>query len=272
MYNRPEAHRPVQHIEFIRSAATRKRYWARNYVAWPRFSSFRPNATHTSLARFEHARRLGGLITQNVDRLHVAAGSRDPLELHGHSHAVICVGRHDGAGRRVAACDYSVDRAALQIELDRLNAELVRRVCPPPPSTAAEADATGGEFTATLLRPDGDIDVPAGLVEGFAVPACPKCGGSLKPDVVFFGDNVPRDRLERVEQMIEASDALLVCGSSLQILSGYRIVVNAHERGLPVVIVNIGPTRADAVATIKLSARCGDVVPRMRWAEAAVGE
>lgn len=258
MYARTN-HRPVQHIEFVRSAAVRQRYWARNFIAWPRFSGFQPNRTHEALARFERAGRLSGLITQNVDRLHSKAGSRTVLELHGHGHSAVCVGRIDCAGRSVQACDYRIERAELQHEMEVLNADLIADMqaaaaasAEPPPKRLEEA-----------LRPDGDVDMPDGFLRNFCVPACPKCGGNLKTDVVFFGDNVPRERMQRIDEWLDNSDALLVLGSSLQVLSGYRIVMGAHERDVPVVIVNIGKTRADEVATIKLAAKCGDVVPRL---------
>lgn len=256
MYARTN-HRPVQHIEFVRSAAVRQRYWARNFIAWPRFSTFQPNRTHRAVARFERDCRLSGLITQNVDRLHTKAGSRSVLELHGHGHSAVCVGRIDCAGRQVQSCDYRVPRAELQQQLGVLNAELMADI------QLAKATPHEQQQQQTALRPDGDVDVPDEFLRNFAVPPCPKCGGNLKTDVVFFGDNVPKPRMHQIDEWLNGSDALLVLGSSLQVLSGYRIVMGAHERDLPVVIVNIGKTRADAVATIKLAAKCGDVVPRL---------
>jgi NAD-dependent SIR2 family protein deacetylase len=218
---------PIQHREFLEQPAMRARYWARSMLGWPRFRSFEPNVAHRALARWP---RLTGLITQNVDRLHQKAGSRDVLELHGALADVRCL-----------TCARHFDRDALQVRLEHDNAALV-----------------GRDFT---LFADGDADLPDDVVAGFVVPGCEQCGGVLKPDVVFFGDSVPRPRVELAFQALDAAEVLLVVGSSLTVFSGYRFVLRARERGLPIALVNLGATRADGDATLKIEARAGDVLP-----------
>lgn len=218
----------------MKSAQVRRRYWARNYVGWPRFSSHEPNSVHHALTRFEREGRIQSLITQNVDRLHTKAGSQNVIELHGSGYTVMCVN-----------CDYRIDRHQFQDILTRLNPEW------------------GSDAIDEMVRPDGDVEVPIDYVYRFRLPSCPECKGFFKPEIIFFGDNVPRDRLIRIADMIHRSDGLLVLGSSLLVFSGYRIVLQTKDLDLPVAIVNIGETRADHLANIKLSAKCGDVIPRL---------
>ena len=221
---------PVNYQAFVRSAAARSRYWARSYVGWPRFAGARPNAAHEALAHWERSdSRLSLLLTQNVDGLHQRAGSRAVLDLHGRLDVVRCL-----------ACPCRLSRDAVQAFLAQAN----------PGWTQVDAPA----------GPDGDADLDdAG---GFAVPPCPACGGLLKPDVVFFGEAVPRERLEQAAAALMASDGLLVVGSSLMVYSGYRFARMAREAGIPVAILTRGSTRADELATMKLSADCRDVLPR----------
>lgn len=244
MYARTNS-RPVQHIDFLLSHKIRQRYWARNFTAWPRFSNFQPNSTHHTIARFEHEGRISGLVTQNVDQLHHKAGSRKCIELHGHGYTVICVGKSDGMTDRKSTkkCDYRISRHEFQEQLSIVN-ERIRD----------DSDS---------IRPDGDVDISQEYIDNFQIPSCPECGGNLKPEIVFFGDNVPRSRTDAIADQIGESDGLLVLGSSLLVFSGYRIVLQTHELGLPVAIVNIGPTRGDHIATVKLSAKCGDVIPKL---------
>ncbi|KAL5278911.1 SIRT4 family protein [Megaselia abdita] len=225
-------HKPIQHIEFLRSGPTRQRYWARNFVGWPKFSSTKPNDTHIALARFQSEGRIQGIVTQNVDKLHTKAGAKDVIELHGSGYKVICLN-----------CDYSVDRHEFQEELNSLNPEF--------------------KDAPDMIRPDGDVDIPQDYIENFKIPPCPKCGFHLKPEIVFFGDNVPRERHRIIAEMINKSDGLLVVGSSLLVFSGYRMVLQTKELNLPVALVNIGATRADPLADIKLDAKCGDVIPKL---------
>ncbi|XP_058817911.1 NAD-dependent protein deacylase Sirt4 [Topomyia yanbarensis] len=230
-------HKPIQHGDFIKSEAVQKRYWARNYVGWPRFSAVAPNVTHYTLARLERENRISGVVTQNMDKLHTKAGTKNVVELHGSGYTVICVGR-TGTG-----CDYRIPRHDLQQIFDQMNPHM--------------------EDKSTMIRPDGDVELPQEYVENFKIPACPQCGGSLKPEIVFFGDNVPMPRIESVIRMILDSDGVLVLGSSLTVFSGYRIILQAKELGMPVAIVNIGETRGDSLADLKISARCGELLQNL---------
>lgn len=226
--------RPVQHLEFTRSSKVRQRYWARNFVAWPRFSNFQPNATHLALARLQREGRISSVVTQNVDLLHSKAGTKDVLELHGNGYKVICLG---------STCNYSIDRHELQLILNSMNESLVDR--------------------SDLIRPDGDIDIPLKYIEAFRVPECPQCGGNLKPEIVFFGDSVPKLRAEKLSQLICSSDGIMIIGSSLLVYSGYRVLLYGHEFGIPIAIVNIGPVRGEDKADLKIAAKCGDVIPKL---------
>ncbi|XP_068599016.1 NAD-dependent protein lipoamidase sirtuin-4, mitochondrial [Brachionichthys hirsutus] len=225
--------RPVQHAEFVRSARSRQRYWARNFVGWPQFSSRQPNCAHGALQWWEEAGKLHWLVTQNVDALHLKAGNQRLTELHGSSHRVICLG-----------CGALTPRKALQTQFVRLN-----------PGWTAQAGA---------VAPDGDVFIEDEQVLHFRVPSCEDCGGILKPDVTFFGDSVTKARVRLVHDRLEESDAVLVAGSSLQVYSGYRFLLAASDRNIPVAILNIGPTRADHLAQLKVSGRCGEVLSSIK--------
>lgn len=214
---------PVQHREFVSSPTLRARYWARSTVGWPRFRAFEPNSGHHALRAWERTGQLAGLVTQNVDRLHHKAGSVDAIELHGALERVRCLG-----------CGAVEARDDLQRRLLETNPSFAARAWP--------------------LLPDGDVELPDEVVDGFQVPACLRCGGVLKPDVVFFGDHVPPPTLEAAFARLDDADALLVLGSSLHVFSGYRFALRAVERHKPVAIVNRGETRADGLATLKLEA------------------
>ncbi len=223
--------RPVQHREFLSSEAARRRYWARSAVGWPRFRAAAPNPGHAALARLEAAGALCGVLTQNVDGLHGRAGSRRVVELHGALSEVICLG-----------CGALHHRDEVQLLLESLN--------PGCAAAALEEEA-----------PDGDAVLLAD--EGFRVPGCPGCGGVLKPHVVFFGDNVPPERLARAWALFEEAEALLVAGSSLAVFSGYRFARRAAERGVPVIVLNAGPTRADPLAALRWEAPLGRSLPAL---------
>lgn len=225
--------RPIQHLEFIRSGRTRARYWARSLLGWPRFSAFAPNPAHRALAWLERHGALPRLITQNVDRLHHRAGSQRVIELHGALARVKCL-----------SCGAAEDRDALQKRL-------------------LEDNPGFAETFALELRPDGDAELPPDVELSFRVPDCTSCGGILKPDVVFFGDNVHPTLVAEAFSWVEDADALLVVGSSLTVYSGYRFVVRAAERQLPIAVVNLGPTRADPLAAIRVDALATDVLPRV---------
>ncbi len=221
---------PMTYQEFLSGEPAQRRYWARSHVGWARMARAEPNAGHTALAGLERGGALRGLITQNVDGLHAAAGSRDVIDLHGRIADVMCV----GCGRRSP-------REELQRRFTVLN-----------PGFVEEAGA------GVESAPDGDAELDA--TSGFRLAPCVGCGGALKPDVVFFGENVPKERVARAYGMVDAAAALLVAGSSLTVMSGLRFVRHAHKRGIPVVIVNRGPTRGDGFASVRLDRGCSEAL------------
>ncbi|WP_022971342.1 NAD-dependent protein deacetylase [Xanthomonas maliensis] len=225
-WKRPQ---PVTFQAFMGEEATRQRYWARSLVGWPRFGQARPNATHHALAALEAGGQLELLLTQNVDRLHQAAGSQAVIDLHGRLDVVRCMG-----------CERRMPRQEFQQLLERDN----------PDWAALEA----------AQAPDGDADLEAVAFDSFVVPACPACAGVLKPDVVFFGENVPRERVERAFAHLQAADAMLVVGSSLMVYSGFRFVQAAARAGLPIAALNFGRTRADDLLTLKVEQSCAQAL------------
>jgi NAD-dependent protein deacetylase/lipoamidase sirtuin 4 len=229
---RKRARAPLEYRAFVADPAARRRYWARSMLGFSRFSGARPNAAHSALAELEASRSLVGVITQNVDRLHQAAGSRRVIELHGALERVRCLG-----------CGAEEPRAEVQTRLERENPEIA--------STSSE------------LLPDGDAELASALTERLVVPDCRRCGGVLKPDVVFFGESVPRPVVDSAYELLAEGDALLVVGSSLAVFSGYRFVRKAAESGMPVGIVNLGSCRGDAYATVRVSARAGVALPAL---------
>jgi NAD-dependent SIR2 family protein deacetylase len=218
---------PMTYQEFVSGAEAQRRYWARSHLGWRRMKHAEPNAGHLALARLDPEL----LITQNVDGLHEQAGSRRLVALHGRISDVICLG-----------CRATSSRAALQARLAELNPGFAER------------------HAAVEVRPDGDVELDD--TASFVVPGCSSCGGVLKPDVVFFGENVPAPRVERcytaVDELAAADGALLVAGSSLAVMSGLRFVRRAARAGVPVVIVNRGVTRGDELATYKLDVGCSE--------------
>lgn len=227
---RKKARNPVQYRQFAQSADHRRHYWARSVLGFPRVAAARPNAGHRALAALERAGLLTGLVTQNVDRLHTRAGSRTVVELHGALDEVICL-----QCRRISC------RHELQQRLLVANPGWTER--------AAE------------LAPDGDAEL--GSTEAFVVRDCRACGGVLKPHVVFFGEGVPRERVEAAWQIVESAEVLLVVGSSLAVFSGFRFVRKLGREGRPVAVVNLGETRGDPFATVKLDAPAGEVLPAL---------
>jgi NAD-dependent SIR2 family protein deacetylase len=230
---------PMTYQEFLSGEAAQLRYWARSHVGWARMAHAAPNTGHQALAALERCGALHGLITQNVDGLHRAAGSRAVIDLHGRIADVVCV-----------RCGERGTRAALQERLAALNPGFV--------------DAAGGAVEAA---PDGDAELAA--VDGFRLAWCTGCGGALKPDVVFFGENVPRERVARAYAMVDAAEALLVAGSSLSVMSGLRFVRHAHKAGIPVVIVNRGSTRGDELAAVRVEAGCSETLAAVAAAASA---
>jgi NAD-dependent SIR2 family protein deacetylase len=216
---------PVTFQAFMGQEATRRRYWARSLIGWRRIGGAQPNDAHRALARLEAIGKSEILLTQNVDRLHQAAGSAAVIDLHGRIDQVRCMG-----------CDAVSPRQALQDRLERLNPDWLA-------------------LTA-VVAPDGDADLDDVDFSSFAVPACRRCGGVLKPDVVFFGENAPRDRVEAAMRRLDDADAMLIVGSSLMVYSGFRFVEAAARAGKPIAAVNLGRTRADALLTLKVEASC----------------
>jgi NAD-dependent SIR2 family protein deacetylase len=212
---------PVTYQAFMGDETTRRRYWARSMLGWRRFSRARPNDAHRALVRLEAMGRSELLLTQNVDRLHQAAGSARVIDLHGRLDRVRCMG-----------CEGRVPRDELQEELGRLNTDWL---------ALDAADAS-----------DGDADLECADFSSFAAPSCCRCGGVLKPDVVFFGENVPRDRVDAAARHLEQADAMLIVGSSLMVYSGFRFVQMAASAGKPVAAVNLGRTRADGLLALKV--------------------
>ena len=226
------ARNPIQHHAFVTDAEARRRYWARATVGWARFRGAEPNDGHRALAAMERAGVLTGLVTQNVDRLHQRAGQATVIELHGALADVRCL-----------ACGAHEDRETLQHRLLVLNPQWVERT--------AE------------LAPDGDAELPLEVVRAFRVADCLHCGGALKPDVVFFGGNVARAVVDAAYAVVEQSEALLVVGTSLTVFSGYRFVRRAAEKGIAVAIVNIGESRGDPHAALRVDAHAGQVLPAL---------
>jgi NAD-dependent SIR2 family protein deacetylase len=223
---------PVQGPEFRRSDAVRRRYWARSMVGYPTLARAAPNAGHHALAALEQGGALGAVITQNVDGLHQRAGSQKLIELHGNIHGVVCLD-----------CRTQYARGAIQEQLLRENPQLAGSNAQP--------------------LPDGDAQLEPEALEHFSVPQCGNCGGVLQPDVVFFGDTIPRDRTELALQTMAEADALLVVGSSLMVFSGYRFCKLAAETGKPIAAINAGVTRADALLSLKLALSAETALPQL---------
>ena len=221
---------PIQFGDFMGSEAARRRYWARSYVGWQRFSAAEPNPAHHALARLEDGGKVDTVITQNVDRLHSAAGNRSVIDLHGDLSKVRCMG-----------CGTITERRRFQAALERDN-----------PGWTAEAKH---------FRADGDAELVDDAGKSFEVPGCEMCDGIQKPDVVMFGENVPRERVADAMDAVDRADGLLVVGSSLMVFSGFRFARRAGELGKPVAIVNRGRTRADDIAGLKVEEDCSQVLP-----------
>ncbi len=235
-YRGPETRRrarePVRFAEYVASDQKRARYWARSAVGWTRFSRAEPNVAHRAIATLEERGVISALLTQNVDRLHHRAGSRRVIELHGALAETRCLG-----------CGGLESRDEVQ-----------RRIVTENPRFAPEAIA---------LAPDGDADLPDEAIVGFRAPTCTHCGGALKPNVVFFGESVPKVTLAAALAAFDEAEVLLVVGSSLAVFSGHRFARRAVERGMPIAIVNLGECRADPLATLRIEADCTEVLPAL---------
>lgn len=239
--------KPITHQEFVRSSRARRRYWARSYAGWRRFTAAQPGAAHVALASLEQAGRINFMITQNVDRLHHRAGS-NPLELHGTVYSVICLD-----------CGFSFCRNLFQDEVKALNPKWAAAI-----ESLDYGNAGSDKSFGMKQRPDGDIEIDEKFwEEDFHIPTCHKCNGVLKPDVVFFGDNVPKERADKAKEVARECDAFLVLGSSVMTMSAFQLVRAAHEAGASTAIVNIGKTRADEFVSLKVNARLGEILPRV---------
>jgi len=221
--------RPIMFSDFVAHEHSRKRYWARGLIGWKRMRAARPNDAHSALAVLESQGRVAELVTQNVDGLHQAAGSRNVIDLHGRVDVVRCL-----------TCERRLPREHVQAELVERN-----------PSFAV-LDA--------VEAPDGDAALEGVDFAAFDVPACDACGGLLKPDVVFFGERVPVERVQRAFTALEQADAMLVVGSSLMVYSGYRFARAMADAGKPIAAVNLGTTRADDLLALKVTERCADAL------------
>jgi NAD-dependent SIR2 family protein deacetylase len=218
--------------QFTSDPVFRQRYWARNHVGWRHMDDTLPNAGHRALAALEHAGVVTGVITQNVDLLHTKAGSRNVVNLHGSYAQVTCL-----------SCAYTMSRAALAERLEALNPGFVERT-----------EAVGG----LAVAPDADAVVAD--TAAFRYLDCPDCAGMLKPDIVYFGENVPKERVAQAYSLVDQAEALLVAGSSLTVFSGYRFVRHAALIGIPVAIVNRGRTRGDDLASVKVDGGCSELL------------
>ena len=231
---------PMTYQTFTRDPVARRRYWARSHLGWRRVARAEPNSGHRAVAELERHGLLSGVVTQNVDGLHQAAGAADVIELHGNLARVVCL-----------ACDQRTSRWELDERLRAANPDWSARVA--------------------AVNPDGDVELPDEDAAVFAVVDCTACGGMLKPDVVFFGETVPADRVDAAFACVQKSRSLLVLGSSLTVMSGRRFVLRAAALGIPVAIVNQGATRGDAHAGIVIDAPLGSVLPGILATMAAAG-
>jgi len=243
-YRGPDAppSNPMTIQQFTSSPENRRRYWARNHLGWRHMDRAQPNAGHRAVAALEHAGVVTGVITQNVDLLHTKAGSRAVMNLHGTYASVICM-----------QCGHGMSRGELAAMLEAGNPGF----------------GTQQREGAIAVAPDADAVV--GDTSSFWVADCPACGGILKPDLVFFGESVPKDRVAQAYSMLDGADALLVAGSSLTVFSGYRFVRHAASRQMPIAIVNRGSTRGDQLAAVRLDAGCSPTLALLADELAATG-
>jgi NAD-dependent SIR2 family protein deacetylase len=224
---------PMTYQTFTGDPAARRRYWARSHVGWRTIARANPNAGHRAVARLQQRGLLAGVVTQNVDGLHQAGGALEIIELHGSLNDVVCLN-----------CGDLLSREELDSRLRQANPNFDARV--------------------TAINPDGDVDLRDEDVDRFRTVDCQVCdGGMLKPDVVFFGETVPAERVRECFALVETARMLLILGSSLTVMSGRRFVLRAAKLGIPVAIVNQGPTRGDSYATLTIDAPLGVVLPEL---------
>ena len=222
--------KPIQHDEFIKEEFSRKKYWARSMLGWGQIAKAKPNPGHLAITELQKLGYISQVVTQNVDRLHSAAGTTGVVDLHGRLDRVICL-----------QCDDVTERSHYQIELEKAN-----------PHFCA---------VATNFLPDGDAEVSDEHIEQIVVPPCSRCGGVLMPDVVFFGGSVPKSRVNKIQNALKESDCVLVLGSSLSVYSGFRFIKEAHLLSLPIYAINLGVMRGDALFDVIVTAPCETALP-----------
>lgn len=222
-------HKPMTYQQFLRNPKGRQRYWARGHVGWARFSQAQPNRAHGALATLEEQGLVNGIITQNVDGLHQKAGSKSVIDLHGRLDRVTCL-----------SCGAIESRASVHDRLTAVNPQLT--------------------LVSTTINPDGDTDIPDAVLDDFEMVTCLACAGDLKPDVVYFGESVPVERVQEAYAWVDEAHALLVVGSSLTVYSGRRFLMHAHKIGIPIAIINSGPTRGEELANIRIDADVCEVL------------
>ena len=232
-------HTPMTYQTFVTDARARRRYWARSHLGWQLLDRAEPNAGHLAVAALEDTGLVAGTITQNVDRLHQRAGSRRVIDLHGRLDRVVCLG-----------CGALVDRTDVRARLAAANASW--------------------SATVTAVNPDGDVQVPDEQLDDFVPVDCQRCGGLLKPDVVYIGESVPAPRVAECYALLSDASLLLVLGTSLTVFSARRFVARATQDGIPVAVVNQGPTRADDLAVLKLEAPLGETLATVAESVVAV--
>ena len=225
-------HKPMTYQQFLRNPEGRRRYWARGHVGWPRFAQARPNAAHVALAELEARGLVTGIITQNVDGLHQAAGSKAVIDLHGRLDRVVCL-----------ICGLAESRDSVHQRLTAKNPHLTA--------------------SSEVINPDGDTDIEDEVLARFETVTCLACNGDLKPDVVYFGESVPAERVDRAYAWVDRASSILVAGSSLTVYSGRRFLMHAHKLGKPIAIVNAGPTRGDEFASVRIDADVCALLPSL---------
>lgn len=243
LYNKND-YKPMNYGVFVKSHAARQRYWARSFIAWNHMKNLRPSTGHLVLTNWERAGKLQAVVTQNVDRLHHQAGTESVIELHGNLYTVRCLN-----------CNHKTPRHLFQAELMAMNEvkdENVLRLM------------NNENYYQLLATPDGSVEIGEEFEHNFQIPYCRRCNGILKPDIIFFGDNVDSKLVKQIYDLVEQCSHVLVLGSSLQVFSSYRFVLHAHQRSKSIMFVNIGPTRADSLSDVSfLNAKIGDILSRI---------
>ncbi|KAG1669921.1 hypothetical protein FOA52_002448 [Chlamydomonas sp. UWO 241] len=268
---------PMTHQQFMAAEASRARYWARGFAGWPTFSTRRANAAHEGFARLQSSGWVGDIITQNVDRLHQAAGASRVIELHGTTHEVVCTRCGE------LSCRHNFQSVLASVNPDASVALAAARMARAGGGAGGGGKTTGGRAaerwvaeaerygtaedrgeaaTVPLIRPDGDVEL-ADAGAGFVVPACGACGGVLKPHVVFFGDGIPKARANAAMEAAKSCDLVLAAGTSLMVYSAFRLVEAAHKAGARVAAINVGPTRADKLLTVKFEVLAGEAAMKL---------